>query len=54
MKDKESLHLKVQDLCNCFATTDPLKERSIVKDGSEVAAKIIDSLIGFTHLDGGE
>jgi hypothetical protein len=105
MKDKESLHLKVQDLCNCFATTDPLREMSIVKDvadkeeaalkwlalaalhgvnnnaekitlatsddgnvkvtaeyrktelpspGGEVAAKIIASLIGITHLDGGE
>ncbi|MCX5883720.1 MAG: hypothetical protein NTU74_18565 [Deltaproteobacteria bacterium] len=35
MKDKESLHLKVQDLCNCFATTDPLKEMSIVKNGAD-------------------
>ena len=105
MKDKESLHLKVQDLCNCFATTDPLKEMSIVKNGadkqeaalkwlalaalhgvnnnaeeisitksddgnvkvtaeyrktdlpspgSEVADKIIASLIGITHLESGE
>ena len=28
MKDKGSLHLKVQELCDCFATTDPLKEMS--------------------------
>ena len=105
MKDKESLHLKVQELCDCFVTTDPLKEMSIVKDGadkdeaalkwlalaalhgvnnnaeqisitkkedgkvevtaeyrktdlpspgSEVADKIIESLIGITHLEGGE
>jgi len=105
MKDKGSLHLKVQDLCNCFATTDPLKEMSIVKNGadkeeaalkwlalaalhgvnnnaeqisitksdagnvkvtaeyrktdlpspgSEVAEKIIEALIGITHLEGGE
>jgi len=105
MKDKGSLHLKVQELCNCFATTDPLKEMSIVKNGadkeesalkwlalaalhgvnnnaeqisitksddgnvkvtaeyrktdlpspgSEVAEKIIESLIGITHLEGGE
>jgi hypothetical protein len=27
MKDKRSLHLKVQELCDCYATTDPLKER---------------------------
>ena len=105
MKDKGSLHLKVQELCNCYATTDPLKEMSIVKNdadkeeaalkwlalaalhgvnnnaeqisitksddgkvavtaeyrktdlpspGSEVAEKIIESLIGITHLEGGE
>ena len=30
MKDKRSLHLKVQELCDCFATTDPLKEMSIL------------------------
>ena len=28
MKDSSSLHLKVQELCDCFATTDPLKEMS--------------------------
>lgn len=28
MKDTTSLHLKVQELCDCFATTDPLKEMS--------------------------
>lgn len=105
MIDKGNLHLKVQDLCNCFATTDPLKEMSIVKNdadkqeaalkwlalaalhgvnnnaekisitktddgsvkvtaeyrktdlpspGSDVAEKIIESLVGITHLEGGE
>ena len=28
MKDKRSLHLKVQELCDCFATTDLLNEMS--------------------------
>jgi len=28
MRDKHSLHLKVQELCDCYATTDPLKEMS--------------------------
>jgi len=28
MKDASSIHLKVQELCDCFATTDPLKEMS--------------------------
>ena len=31
MKDKRSLHLKVQELCDCYATTDPLKEMSELK-----------------------
>lgn len=34
MKDKENLHLKVQELCDCFSTTDPLKEMSEVKNGA--------------------
>jgi hypothetical protein len=36
MKDASNLHLKVQELCDCFATTDPLKEMSGVKDSPEV------------------
>lgn len=28
MKDKETLHKKVQEMIDCFATTDPLKEMS--------------------------
>jgi hypothetical protein len=28
MKEKRNLHLKVQELCDCYATTDPLKEMS--------------------------
>ncbi|MDR3632041.1 MAG: hypothetical protein P4L42_17110 [Desulfocapsaceae bacterium] len=28
MKDTSTLHQKVQELCDCFATTDPLKEMS--------------------------
>ncbi len=31
MKDTENLHLKVQELCDCFSTTDPLKEMSELK-----------------------
>jgi hypothetical protein len=34
MRDKESLHKKVQEQIDCFATTDPLKEMSkLVKEG---------------------
>jgi hypothetical protein len=28
MKEKRNLHIKVQELCDCYATTDPLKEMS--------------------------
>jgi hypothetical protein len=42
MKEKRNLHLKVQELCDCYATTDPLKEMSEVKnegDQEEAALK---------------
>jgi len=32
MKDTENLHLKVQELCDCFSTTDPLKEMLELKN----------------------
>jgi len=28
MKEKRNTHLKVQELCDCYATTDPLQEMS--------------------------
>jgi hypothetical protein len=31
MRDKRSLHLKVQELCDCFATADPLAEMPLVE-----------------------
>jgi len=31
MKDKRSLHLKVQEFCDCYATSDPLREMSVVE-----------------------
>jgi len=42
MKEKRNLHLKVQELCDCYATTDPLKEMSQIKadaDRDEAALK---------------
>jgi hypothetical protein len=42
MKDKRSLHLKMQELCDCYATGDPLKEMSLLKkdaDKGEAALK---------------
>lgn len=35
MKEKRNLHLKVQELCDCYATTDPLKEMSVVKNEAD-------------------
>ena len=44
MKDMTTLHLQVQDLCNCYAQTDPLKEMSLLRkdtDKDEAALKWI-------------
>jgi len=35
MKEKRNVHLKVQELCDCYATNDPLKEMSEVKNSSD-------------------
>ena len=35
MKDTQNLHLKVQEFCDCNATTDPLKEMSTIKDDQD-------------------
>ena len=32
MKEKRNVHLKVQELCDCYATNDPLKEMSVIKN----------------------
>ena len=42
MKEKRNVHLRVQELCDCYAANDPLKEMSIVKndkDQEEAALK---------------
>ena len=42
MKDKETLHKKVQEMIDCYATSDPLKEMSDIqnqRDVSEAAIK---------------
>ena len=42
MKGTESVHKKVQEMCDCYATTDPLREMSILKndaDKEEAAVK---------------
>lgn len=35
MKEKRNVHLKVQEMCDCYATTDPLKEMSEIKGDSD-------------------
>ena len=35
MKDTSSMHKKVQEMVDCFATTDPLKEMPVLKDDSD-------------------
>jgi len=35
MKEKRNVHLKVQEMCDCYATTDPLKEMSLVKNDAD-------------------
>lgn len=42
MKEKRNVHLKVQELCDCYATNDPLKEMAVLKsdpDSEEAALK---------------
>ena len=42
MKETSSLHQKVQELCDCYATSDPLKEMSTLpqeQDTDEAALK---------------
>jgi hypothetical protein len=39
MKDKRSVHLKMQEFCDCFATADPLSEMGAVGAGSEPDAE---------------
>ncbi|MDX9786556.1 MAG: hypothetical protein RBT11_07260 [Desulfobacterales bacterium] len=35
MKEKRNHHLKIQELCDCYATTDPLSEMARIKDESD-------------------
>ncbi|MBW1724728.1 MAG: hypothetical protein JRD87_10540 [Deltaproteobacteria bacterium] len=46
MKDSGSLHLKVQEQCDCFATTDLLKEMSVVKDDADTKEAALKRMVG--------
>jgi len=51
MKEKRNLHLKVQELCDCYATNDPLKEMSkIVNDADKDEAAL--KWLALTALHG--
>ncbi len=54
MKEKRNLHLKVQELCDCYAATDPLREMSVIDreaDREEAALKwlALAALHGVNH-----
>jgi hypothetical protein len=41
MKEKRNLHLKVQEMCNCYSTSDPLKSMSqMAKEGDAEEAAV--------------
>lgn len=35
MKEKRNTHLKVQEFCDCYATSDPLREMSSLNNGTD-------------------
>ena len=51
MKDKRNLHLKVQEMCDCFATADPLREMSIVNKEADKVEGVL-RLLGLAVLHG--
>lgn len=51
MKDTTSLHLKVQEMCDCYSTTEPLKEMSkLIRE--EAADEAAIKWIALTILHG--
>jgi hypothetical protein len=41
MKDSGSMHKKVQEMCDCYATTDPLKEMSRLSHDADTESAAI-------------
>lgn len=41
MKDSSSMHKNVQEMCDCYATTDPLKEMSTLNKQSDAKAAAV-------------
>ena len=51
MKDTVSIHKNVQDMCDCYATADPLREMSVLdKDADKEAAAV--KWLALTALHG--
>ena len=51
MKDTASIHKEVQDMCDCYATSDPLREMSVIdKDADKAAAAV--KWLALTALHG--
>jgi hypothetical protein len=48
MKEKRNIHLKVQELCDCYATNDPLKEMSEINRDSDPIRRSSDGNIKVT------
>jgi hypothetical protein len=55
LRDKETLHRKIQELIDCFATTDPLKEMSAIqREGGEEEAPLKWIALAVLHgINGG-
>jgi hypothetical protein len=41
MKDSGNIHKKVQEMCDCYSTTDPLREMSLLKDDHDAEAAAV-------------
>ena len=41
MKDTVSIHKDVQNMCDCYATTDPLREMSVLGNDADPAAAAV-------------
>jgi hypothetical protein len=51
MKDSGSLHKKVQEMCDCYATTDPLREMSILSRDADTESAAV-KWLALTALHG--
>ena len=50
MKDKESRHKKVQEMIDCYATKNPLKEMSKIQNEKDVS-EAFQGFVSIAHTD---